>query len=113
MITKTFEIRDRLTFIPVIATLLEAIGPAEPVDNYLLGRAGYISGNRSVLVTKLVDSKSASDPHDWDNGARTMPIAHQYIQEKFLGLESGAVIDVEYILGERKEPKVSEREAYP
>lgn len=35
--------------------------------------------------------------------------AHRYIESYFDKLNSGDVIDVEHILGETKEPKVSER----
>jgi hypothetical protein len=47
-------------------------------------------------------------PREW--GDRTYQIAHQYIVENWSVLESGAVVDVEHILGETDEPKVSERE---
>lgn len=108
MITKAFEIRDRLTIIPVIATVMASDKNEEA---YLLGRAGYLNHERPsfVVVTRLVDTESANDPHDWSSGARTMQIAHQYIMEHFHELETGAVIDVEYILGETLAPKISER----
>jgi len=35
--------------------------------------------------------------------------AHKYIKEHWDELRSGSVVDVEFILGESKEPKASER----
>lgn len=51
------------------------------------------------------------DSFNWSN-ARTMHVAHEYLKEHFDDLESGAVIDVEFILGETETPKRSEREEY-
>lgn len=108
MITKLFEIRDRATFIPAIAIKTEPAGEAE---RYLLGRAGY--GTKvehqaaHVLLARLVgNTQMLSDLDDW--GGRTMPIAHEYIKAHFDELETGAVVDVQYILGERDRPKESE-----
>ena len=45
----------------------------------------------------------------WDIKARTMIVAHKFIKEHFDELETGDVIDVEYILGETDTQKMSER----
>lgn len=39
-----------------------------------------------------------------------MTVAHKNIEEQFDHLESGSVIDVEFILGQTPAPKKSERE---
>ena len=108
MITKTIEIRDRMTFIPAIAVKLE---PACERDRYLLARAGYgvhhSDQARHVLLTALGGGRCTYDPHDW--GDRTMSAAHMWVHDHFDEIESGAVVDVEYILGERGEPAVSEQ----
>ncbi|MEX2461286.1 MAG: hypothetical protein WD469_08330 [Paenibacillaceae bacterium] len=106
LITKTFEIRDSATFIPVIATQLRSTMPNEA---YLLRRAGYQNSIESVLVmvTRLSDCLSANDSYEWGN--RTMQVAHVYIEEHFAELMPGTVVDVQFILGETKAPKVSER----
>jgi len=111
MKTKLFEIRDRATFIPAIAVKIGGYQPenTEP-ERYLARRAGY--GEPCVLLTFLIGSRKAEyDPYAW--GDRTMKVAHHYIEEHFDELESGAVIDVEWCLGERPTPKVSEREEHP
>ena len=114
MITKLFEIRDKATFIPVMATLMRpAVGDDE--EFYLLRRAGFNIFERpqSVILCRLecsgVDRNATYDPYSWGGGARTYQVAHQYIIDHFDELPSGAVVDVEYILQETKQPKQSER----
>lgn len=114
MITKTFEVRDAMTFIPVLAIKLQ---PGCEADRYLLARSGYGSAaftqESYVLLLCLTHGQGTynSDPCEWEHQhVRTIPQAHQYILEHFDELESGAVVDVEYILGEKQTPKKSERE---
>lgn len=78
-------------------------------DIFLLRRSGYslMSPVPTVIVTRLGDSKSRYCYHDWND--RTMEVAHKYIEKNFSILQSGQVIDVEFILGETKFPKISER----
>lgn len=108
LVAKAFEIRDKGTFIPVIATRLESEHPAE---SYLLGRAGYRSSEAYpfVVLYRLHDGVSCTAPYDWGFGARTMTVAHAHIEKHWDLLETGSVVDVEYILGETKAPKFSER----
>lgn len=108
MEVKTFEVRDAGTFIPCIAIRLN---PATEADRYLIARAGY--GKRAedqgeyVIFGRLqAESEFQYDPFKWGN--RTMQIAHDHTRTLFETLESGAVIDVQFILGETKEPKKSE-----
>ncbi len=54
-------------------------------------------------------TSSTRDPHDWDD--RTLLQAHKHIEEKWDKLEDGAVIDVQFILGETKRPKTTEQKA--
>ncbi len=113
MIAKTFEVRDRATFIPVMAVKLL---PACEKDRYLLGRAGYGTASHDqaayVFLCRIDggEGKGACDPYDWGQNPRTMHVAHLHLQKHFDELESGAVICVEHILGERDTPKVSEAE---
>ncbi len=111
MQTKTFEIRDSGTFIPVLATKMR---PDTEQDRYLFGRTGYgLTADEQakyVIVVKIDGSGFGAnyDPYSWPGGARTMREAHHYIIDKFDELESGAVIDVQFILGETESPKTSE-----
>jgi hypothetical protein len=111
MESKTFEIRDANTFIPVLATKLS---PANERDRYLFARAGYgvtsFEQSSYILLCRIYGGGGPcqSDHYEWGN--RTLTYAHRFIEENFDALITGAVIDVEFILGERTEPKKSEQE---
>jgi putative copper export protein len=104
---RMYEIRDRATFIPVIAIRLV---PASEKQRYLLARAGYgtTPGDQGqyVLLCEILGGHGAaqSDPYGWND--RTMATAHLHIAETWP--PDGAVVDVEYILSETAAPKESE-----
>lgn len=103
MLSKALEVRDRMTFVPVLAVQLVPNGLGQ---RYLLQRVGYRSSE--VMLTKLSgETIATADVHHW--GDRTMSVAHRYIRENFDRLLDGDVVDVEFILGETKELKRSER----
>lgn len=103
---KLFEVRDSATLIPAFAIKMESDDEAEA---WLLRRAGY-GGSRCIMFGYAIGSRPAEyDPFSWPQGVRTMPTAHKYVYEHWDKLKSGDVICVETILGERTEPKVSER----
>jgi len=108
MLVKAFEIRDSMTFIPCIAVCLS---PANESEEYLAARAGFgITPEAQacfVILFKMTGNMQTYDPILWN--CNTMTPAHRYIRDNFEKLESGAVIDVQFIKGETKEPKQSER----
>jgi len=114
MDTKMFEIRDVGTFISVLAVRLGARNEAE---SYLLREAGYSEDVEYILLTKLSGCQghvhyapfhsSAHDHYTWYD--RTMHYSHKYIKDHWDELESGEVVDVEYILGETSTPKTTQR----
>jgi hypothetical protein len=120
---KMFEVRDRATFIAVVAILVDPAQETEVRDNgrydlfcteptesekYLLRRSGYGHGNRDVLLTRLDgEGKARCDPYAWCD--QTMGTAHVYIQAQWSLLTSGDVVDVEFLLKETVTPKVSEQ----
>jgi hypothetical protein len=114
MICKTIEIRDRGTFIPALAVRLI---PTTEQDRYLLGRAGYgtdpVQQGGYVILVRIAggNGQATSDPYDWDT--RTMQAAHLWLIEHFDAIESGGVVDVEYLAGETAAPKRSEAETEP
>jgi hypothetical protein len=75
---------------------------------YLVARSGYEDGSAFVFLTRLEGLETHYDPLHW-HGNRTLQTAHQYLVEHWAEVVSGAVIDVEYILGERDQPKQPER----
>jgi hypothetical protein len=119
---KMFEVRDRMTFIPVVAVLMEStcetpypyeaklLGLTNPKESYLLRRAGYAPGSNLVSLFSALSSGGPShyDPHGWNSTSRTMSVAHQYIGFHWSELNSGDVIDVEFILWETTTAKTSE-----
>jgi hypothetical protein len=121
MQAKALEIRDDGTFIPALAVDMNPSAPNGPyspnaeilrAQQYLLRRCGYAcDGRPNILVTHLDGngSPATNDPYHW--GGRTWPVAHDYIIKNWDRLKDGDVVDVEFILGETKAPKVSERMA--
>lgn len=117
METKLFEVRDRGTFIPVMATLMlptESPGSEEGQSEFfLLRRAGYGFECPLVYVSRLEpqghEQQSAYDCHDWGLFPRTMYLAHEWIEGHWNELKTGDVIDVEFINGETQTKKQSER----
>lgn len=106
---KVLEIRDRATYIPVIAVRLE---PRNEHERYLLATAGYGRNPAEqaafVLVSRINGGHCEAnvDAHAWTG--RTMPVAHRYIEQHFDDLKPYDVVDVENILGETAERKKSE-----
>lgn len=101
MKTKIFEIRDRATYFAVLATKLESDFVYEKAQ---LRYNGF--GTGLVMMTRLTDGKGQYAPYKWDD--RTMTTAHMYITTHFDMLETGYVVDVEYINGETDKPKKSD-----
>jgi hypothetical protein len=123
---KYLEVRDRATFIPVVAFCsYEVVFAAdsqyalsEPqrsrIVGYGIARNGFRvargehPGDDQVIVVRLDNVAATADPYDWTNGARTIREAHNYITANYQELRDGDVIDVEYILQETASKKRSE-----
>lgn len=112
METKLFEVRDAATFIPCFGVLME-VRPRDETSQkeaWLLRRAGFGSVNPLVLFGRLEGGQCQYDVYAWGSSARTMHVAHGYVEEHWNELQSGDVVDVEFILGEKPRAKSSERE---
>jgi hypothetical protein len=114
---KLLEIRDAATFIPIIALRPGARNEAE---RYLLGMAGYGTSDRShseyVLVGELSggDGRLNCDPFKWeDEHNHTLFYAHKWLDDHWDEIQSGDVLDVEYVRGLTGSPKRSQRLDYP
>jgi hypothetical protein len=108
---KVLEIRDSMTFLPVIC--IRPV-PDNEGQRYLLRRDGYRGGEEEHCIV-MIDAQCrgvAYDPYDWSHDTRTKPYAHKYIEEHWHELKDGDVVDVEFILGETASPKVSERNLF-
>lgn len=105
MIVKLFEVRDRATFLPIFAI---STNPSNEDQGYLLHRVGFNTGNAVIIARLNGEYNSSADAYHWND--RTMQTAHLYIDEHFHELKDGDVIDIEFILGESTEKKISERD---
>ena len=120
MIAKLFEIRDAgMTISALAIQLTTADIPAQDdgreACRWLLERGGFgsttIEQSQYVILLSLNGERGtwSCDPYAGWGRARTMPVAQEYLIEHFAELDNGAIIDVQYILGETKEPKTSDR----
>lgn len=109
MQNKLFEVRDRATFIPVMAIHID--GNCTDQEDWLLRRSGYgeSEGRNYVYLIHLQTGEGQYDPYKWGRGSRTLREAHKYIVEHFDELQTGDVVDVEFILGESATKKITER----
>lgn len=103
---KLFEIRDRATMMPMFAFTTSSDLTEQ---SWLLAGAGYSPNSDLVMFGYLAQSgmPACYDHYDWND--RTKKVAHEYIQKHWHELKNGDVIDVEFILGESPEKKISER----
>jgi len=102
MQTKLFEIRDHSTCIPALGTRPNQYDN-DRAEEWLWTRAGFGNKERSdtrtlVCLTYFANHRMEYDPLSWAD--RTMTTAHNYIATHWDELQSGAVIDVRFILGE-------------
>ena len=104
---KIIEIRDRATYIAVMAIRMR---PDDDVERAYLRRAGYGREDKSncVMLVGLEGGRIATS-NAYNHGDRTMHNAHLFIEKHYDNLESGDVVDVEYVLGETEKPKRTER----
>ena len=104
---KIFEVRDRGTFMPVLAIQLF---PANEAERYLLSRAGYgrEAGDHKEYILLLELERAPYDPFKHDTRARTLPVAHQHIIAEWPNLTNGQVIDVRCVLSETTTPALAE-----
>jgi hypothetical protein len=105
---KCLEIRDRATMIAVMC--FKPI-PDNEAQRFLLRHDGWSceANEHCVMLIDTHRQTARHDPYDYPKGSRTMPLAHQHIEQNWDLLNDGDVVDVEYILGETSEPKRSER----
>lgn len=105
MNTKIIEIRDTGTNITALAIKLDG---DNFIENTHLKRAGFGSGNgtRFILLTNMENMQSNYDPFKWND--RTLNNAHRYLVDNFDNIENCGLIDVQFLIGETKNPVVSE-----
>ena len=118
---KIIEVRDEGTMIPMLCVDMNDAYPGTFGEDaaledhaarfYYLLREGYsCDGRPNILMTPLGadGDRCWNDPYGW-TGGRTRQVAHKHIIEHWNELRDGSVIDVQFLLGESKQPKKSER----
>lgn len=117
IVTKLFEVRDAGTFISAIAIKMVPLPFLDQDisgEEYILSRAGWKHLQEDptswpcVLFGPAGHGVMRYNPSEWA-GNRSMQVAHEHVEINWDLLKSGDVIDVEFLLGESKEQKVSER----
>jgi hypothetical protein len=97
----------------MLAVVVIRLGCRNEAERYLLSRCGYgkeLEDQQDFfLYAALEDFQMQYDPYNQSN--RTRHESHKYIRAHWDELKSGDVIDVEFILGESTEKKVSEAHA--
>lgn len=97
---KYIEIRDRMTFIPALAFKLSGS------DSWLAWRAGFDVSQEYVVLFDLNRLRACFNPVTWMD--RTMKTVHEELVKNWRDYEDGALLDVEFLLGEEGAPKISE-----
>ena len=122
---KFFEVRDSMTCIPVMVTSVCAdqipteVNPFAEEDRWFIRRSGWGQSQVGLYFTALDSDKKCTALgiagnhviHSYHNTspARTLREAFTFIQREWFNLDSGEVIDVEFILGETQTKKTSDR----
>lgn len=106
MTAKLLEIRDRGTCVPALAFKWDDRATVNASEAWLLRKCGY--GPGTLLLVKLDDGEGHTDGYEWSN-RRTMTTVHLWLEHHFSEVQSGDVVDVRVILGEEKEPAISDR----
>jgi hypothetical protein len=109
METKLFELRAVATCIPIIATKLS---PSNDQDQWLLAHIGYGATpeeqSQYIMIARL-EGGSIATANANRHPIHEMRTANKYLNTHFDELESGAVIDVDFIEGRTDKPVKSDR----
>jgi hypothetical protein len=114
---KMLELRDKGTFIPVIALRVREEGSGTQ-EGWLIRKSGWARFQSGYYLFNSGDSGkhfaiSLGDPEFLHTQTfpvdRTYTVAFTYIASHWNEFSSGDVVDVQYILGETDSPKISER----
>jgi hypothetical protein len=108
---KFFELRDSMTFIPVVCFQIDPSKLSEE-EKYLAGRAG-IRTRTFIYMLELTSDQMFWDFNRWGGARDTRHICHDYIYKHWEELSSGDVVDAEFLLGEKDQPAISERIGEP
>lgn len=107
---KIFEVRDRATLMPTLALKFNA---ANENEKWLLMTAGYgysaEDQGEYILVGPIDGGHGDMTTDPFEHRSREMREAHLYIRDHWTELDHGAVIDLEFLRGEKDKPAISDR----
>jgi len=103
---KLFEVLDRVTCCSLLAVRFR--GVQSDKERWILHRAGFSEDAPLIQVTELETGQTERDPYKWRSVNRTLFEAHKYLLAHWDELSSGSTIDIEYILGEKPSPRLSQ-----
>lgn len=116
---KFIEVRDDGTTMPCMVTAICVNATMTEAENWLVRRGGWGEGQVGLYFATLCPDANAyaiglpGHPyiHTWSRGqnSRTLTVAWEWVQVHWDEVKSGDLIDVEFLLGERKTPKLSDR----
>ena len=103
MESKLFEVRDAMTFIPVLGIRFGSNGEAE---RFLLATCGYgrTNADQHVHVWVCVLTSVSWTCEARDQKSNTLRLAHSHIAEHWDELQSGDVVDCRVLRGESSVP---------
>jgi hypothetical protein len=102
---KVFEVRDNATRITALCFHGDPMHLREQT-HWLMGCVGWHETPFTYMLLPG-DDRIQYEPDRW--GGRTLPVAHRHIQEHWVDLATGDVVDVRTILGETDKPAESDR----
>jgi len=116
---KLIEVRDDGTTMPCMVTALCANATMEEAERWLTRRGGWGEDQIGLYFAALCPENNeyavgvVGHPyiHTWSQAqhSRTLKVAWEWVQTHWDEVSSGDVVDVEFLLGERKTPKLSDR----
>jgi hypothetical protein len=111
MKVKLIEIRDDGT---MIVALCVDMNPENDIQRDYLRRYGFAcDGRPNIMITHAYGNGAPATNDPYEQHGRTWRVAHHYIIEHWNELNDGDVVDVEFISGETRAPKISERITVP
>ena len=115
---KALELRDRGTFIPMLAVKVQVDSDFQSQEDWLLRKSGWGRGQSGYYLFNSADdgshfAVSCGDPEFLHSQSfpsdRTYTVAFTYVSSHWDEFQSGDVVDVQCILRETEFPVESDR----
>ena len=105
---KFLEVRADGFFLPMLAVGFYPVkNDLTSRETWIINRAGRSGKHTQVILFNLISGLSSWNPESWTE--RETTIVHVHLLENWLDVKSGDVIDINYLLKERKTVRISEQ----